>query len=143
METIRSEKLKARKEHFCNLCGCNIQKGETYERQTNKFDGRLYVWRTHLHCQDLCDKIWSYVDPGDGGMGSSDFVDAIIELMDVFYCPFHCSKYDRTISGCEDGLDEDSCIKKFAKFMEKRELRLIRDSDNIPRWRIVGKEVKK
>ena len=143
METIRSEKLKARKEHFCNLCGCKILKGETYERQTNKFDGRLYAWRTHLHCQDLCSKIWNFVDP-DEGMNGDEFIDNIRELMDTFYCPYHCDKYEKDTGDCKKGITfGESCIREFAKFMDNRELRCIRDADGIPRWRVVEIEVNK
>jgi hypothetical protein len=72
VESIRYEKVKARKNHVCDACsalidgmvypddfnseeveilrpafeaGWNIKKGEIYERQTNKMDGEIYTFK--------------------------------------------------------------------------------------------------
>ena len=135
METIRTAKVKARKRHTCDYCGCEIPKGEKYEVQTNVCDGRVYTWRAHIHCQDLCDKIWNYVDPYEG-MSDSEFCDAVQDLMSTFYCPFHCDEYEDNTQDCDRGFDSDVCVKRFAKFMENREMQLIRDPNRGLCWRI-------
>ena len=137
MEVIRTKINKARKEYRCSFCGCKISKGEQYERSTNKCDGSLYEWRAHLHCQTLCDKIWNYVDP-DEGMTSDQFIDAVRELSDTFYCPFHCDKFDKETRDCDD-FDNDSCVRKFAEFMQSRELRLVLDPNHGMCYRLVKK----
>lgn len=138
MEVIRTKIKIARKEHRCSFCGCKISKGEQYRHSTNKCDGSLYVWRAHLHCQTLCGEIWNYVDP-DEGMTSDQFIDAVRELSDTFYCPFHCDKFDKETQDCDD-FDDDSCVRKFAEFMQSRELRLVLDPNRGMCWRLVKKE---
>ncbi len=53
MEQITVTRPRARTPHTCNLCVRVIQPGETYERQTNLFDGRIYTFKTCAHCQQL------------------------------------------------------------------------------------------
>ena len=53
MEAIARYKRKARKEHICDTCGSKIYKGEEYEIQTNKFDGKLYTWKSCYYCEPL------------------------------------------------------------------------------------------
>ena len=48
--TIKDSHPIARKEHICELCGCKINKGQKYYRQTNVFDGRIYDWIEHEEC---------------------------------------------------------------------------------------------
>ena len=130
METLEQKKVKALKDHVCDYCGCKIHKGEMHEYQRNKSDGRLYTWRCHLHCQSLCSKMWNYVDP-DNGMNSDEFIDSARELMCAFYCPGHCDKYDKELEDCNDEFDEDSCIRRFAEFMEGKELMLIANNNGM------------
>ena len=58
METIARYKRKARKEHICDTCGSKIYKGEEYEIQTNKYDGKLYTWKSCFHCKPLVRKMY-------------------------------------------------------------------------------------
>lgn len=139
MENIRTAIVKARKRHTCDYCGCEIPNGEKYEHSVNVTDGRTYTWKSHLRCAELCGKIWNYVDPYEG-MTSDAFYDAVRELADTFYCPFHCDEYDRDTQDCERGFEDNVCIKRFAKFMENREMQLIQDPNRGLCWRI--KEVK-
>ena len=138
MITLTHKHVKARKPHHCDLCGCVIQKGEVYERQSNVADGQLYTFRAHLHCQDLSSAIWNYVDP-DEGMTGDYFQDAVQALADTFYCRFHCDKWNKEKQDCECRFSTDTCIKAFAKFMEKRELFLVKDSLGMC-WKLVEKE---
>lgn len=139
METIRTAIVKASKQHTCDYCGSKIPKGERYKRSVNTIDGRLYTWKSHLSCAKLCGKIWDYVDP-DEGMTSDEFRDAVCELANTFYCPFHCDEYDNDIQDCDRGFDYDVCVERFAKFMWDKELELILNPNSILCWRIVKKE---
>ena len=139
MEVIERRNVRARKDHRCDLCGCVIAKGELHEWQKNKCNGELYVFRVHLHCQELSGKIWDYVDP-DEGMCDDEFYDALLALASIFYCPFHCDEYEEDMCDCDRGFDADVCVRRFAKFMESRELRLLKDFDGVTRWRMVKVE---
>lgn len=138
MEMLSCKIVKARKEHLCNMCATKIAKGERYEHQTNKCDGRIYEWRTHLHCKKICSEIWDYVDP-DEGMTGDDFRDAVKELMHQFYCPCACTEYIKAFGDCERGFDREVCVKRFAQFMETHELQKASGEDG-QRWRMVENE---
>lgn len=133
VESIHHETRKSRKERRCNFCDCMIRKGETYMHSVDKFDGELYEWNTHLHCDSLCSAIWDYVDP-DEGMTDYDFQEAVDEIMRTLYCPAHCDKYDAEEEGCRQGIDRDACYRKFAEFMETHVLSRIRGKHGIPCW---------
>ena len=139
MQTIRRKEVKARKPHYCDLCSAVIRKGELHEVQTNVFDGKPYTWRTHIHCQSLCGKIWNYVDP-DEGMAGDEFCDAVQDLISTFYCPFNCDEYDRETGDCDRGFDADVCVKRFSQFMDTRELLPVKDPDRGMCWRMVKME---
>lgn len=76
METIYSKYRLARKIHVCDTCGGSILQGETYEHQTNKFDGELYSWKNCEKCKDIRDLMF-----GEGyypnGVTSQDFWDFV------------------------------------------------------------------
>ena len=136
METIRSSTVKAAKPHICCFCGCEIPKGERYECDVNVFDGKPYTWRSHIRCKELCGKIWDYVEP-DEGMNGDEFCEAVENLMYTFYCPFHCDEYDKETCDCDRGFDADVCVKRFASFMEIRELMLANEPNRGLCWRMV------
>lgn len=48
--TLSRAEPTARKSHRCSLCGRIVNKGETYERQANIYDGRAYTWKSCAHC---------------------------------------------------------------------------------------------
>lgn len=139
METIRTSIVKARKQHTCDYCGGKISKGEKYKHIINVCDRRPYTWRSHLSCAKLCGKIWNYVDP-DEGMESDAFCEAVYELANTFYCPFHCDEYDKDLHDCDSGFDYDVCVERFAKFMEDRELETILDPNHGLCYQIVKNE---
>lgn len=124
----------ARKEHICDFCGCKIEPGERYEIETGFFDCRPYTWKSHIHCRDLCAKLWDYADPDEPGMTSSDFMDAAQNAMSVFYCPYHCPKYKVEEHGCDDAFNEGTCLPEFAKFMKDKHLFLTQSENGILCW---------
>ena len=58
--TIKDSHPIARKEHICELCGCKINKGQKYYRQTNVFDGRIYDWIEHEECREIASELDMY-----------------------------------------------------------------------------------
>ena len=70
--TIISNKvIKARKSHFCEECKEFILPGQKYERNVNKYDGKLFVNKTCLPCLRIRNdyfkcgyyfgEIWAYI----------------------------------------------------------------------------------
>ena len=57
LTTIKDSHPIARKEHICELCGCKINKGQKYYRQTNVFDGRIYDWIEHEECGQIVSEL--------------------------------------------------------------------------------------
>lgn len=133
MTTLTRKEVTARKRHRCGFCGHAIERGERYSFSTHAFDGRAYTWRSHLKCQELCDVIWDYVDPDDGGMGRDDFRDGLYDVACAFVCP-GCPHYDADSDDCDCRL-EMSCIDRIHGFFQK--FRLVR-TDMIT-WKIKPK----
>lgn len=63
----------AKKVHTCMYCGCNIQIGEKYRRDTLICDGELYDWIAHVDCHAVAIDLnmFDYVD--DEGLSGEDF----------------------------------------------------------------------
>ncbi len=67
MQTLSYAKpVKAKKAHSCNYCHGVIDKGETYETSTHKFDGSVYTWKAHLKCQKLAVDMNMFDDADEG-----------------------------------------------------------------------------
>lgn len=75
MVTVLSDtRPVARKVHRCDLCGIQINPGESYDRSTGIFDGHLYTWKSCrgiVGCNEVSRAIWT--DPnwwpyGDEGL---------------------------------------------------------------------------
>lgn len=65
METITSKIVTARKEHICGLCGCKIDIGQKYNKQTNTDNNLIWNWLEHIECGELV-SICDWVDEFDG-----------------------------------------------------------------------------
>lgn len=73
---IKSATVKARKTHRCMNCGCvAIQPGQTYERQTCVYDGRIYDWVSCAACNAIFGLVWDYWGEPDEGIGEDSYVD--------------------------------------------------------------------
>ena len=82
--TLSSANLKARKDHKCNFCGGNIEKGTEYQRQGFVCDNQVYTWKSHLRCDKLCSKLRMY-DDCDEGVTNEDFYETIcVEYYNLF-----------------------------------------------------------
>lgn len=68
MDTARSTP-KARKRHWCEVCGWVIEPGETYERAVTFDGGDVLTWKSHIDpCSMAIDRAWNadYNNCGDG-----------------------------------------------------------------------------
>ena len=72
METLSREKVKAKKEHYCDYCSCIISKGETYNRSAHKHEGDLFTWKSHQKCVDIAETLKMFDECCDG-VGGEDF----------------------------------------------------------------------
>lgn len=72
----------AKKTRICNFCGCKIEAGTAYWRDTFVYDGTVYDWITHKECMTASHKLCMYDDCDDNGLGPEDFseyIDSYIE----------------------------------------------------------------
>lgn len=80
MSTVISHKVvKARKLHVCDFCTLPFEKGTRYNRNFTKFDGIVYVWKSHLSCSHLVTAL--AMDYGDG-VTTDEFKEHINETYD-------------------------------------------------------------
>ena len=82
LTTLKESHPIARKEHLCELCGCKINKGQKYHRQTNVYDGRVYDWIEHEECCQIVSELdmCSECDC-DEGLSSDYFKDILNEYI--------------------------------------------------------------
>ena len=66
---------RARKAHRCANCSARIHPGETYSRQTNVYDGRIYDWVSCDPCEAIFQTIWDWAGRPDEGICSDTFFD--------------------------------------------------------------------
>lgn len=102
METLSYKKeYKSIKSHVCNFCGGRIAIGEKYNKSTHKYDGQIYDWKTHLHCDYLADKLKMYNEVYDEGLSSDAFQETISEehfsLMIKYFNQDEIKKYSDVI----------------------------------------------
>jgi len=71
MEIIWESKQAAHHRHYCEECGRNIEKGQTYFRQRNKDGGDVWTFKAHLDCSDLG---IAYRNKNDAWRGYGDFI---------------------------------------------------------------------
>lgn len=79
-QEIRTMHPKAKKTHICMYCGCKIEIGEVYERQTNKCDGEIYDWICHTDCQKVAQELDMF-DWYDDGLTDDVFRENIDEYI--------------------------------------------------------------
>jgi len=73
VQVLRTARPTARKTHRCDLCGGPINPGETYSRQTNIYDARVYDWLTCPACAPVMTAVWAWLgSPWDEGVGTDE-----------------------------------------------------------------------
>jgi len=117
-EHLETKNVIARKMHLCDWCNQAIAKGEEYERQKFKYDGRIDTWHAHLACSRVASAIWDYADPDDG-MDSWEFDENCCEVCREFICP-DCPEWNKEYGECEK--DESYCIDRMDDFFKTHEL---------------------
>lgn len=80
LEIISNETRKANKEHRCDWCNGKIEKGESYEITTLKNDD-IYVWKNHIRCSVLYDKLNMKDNEWDEGTDADQFSENISEYI--------------------------------------------------------------
>ena len=53
MNQISSKRIKARKEHTCDMCNSKIYANEEYDLEVIENDGTLYNWKQCDHCKGV------------------------------------------------------------------------------------------
>lgn len=61
-QILKTTHPKAKKRHTCMYCGCNIEEGEVYERNTCVYDGQVYDWVSHTDCQAIAEELRMFDD---------------------------------------------------------------------------------
>lgn len=77
MEIIQSQtETKAIKNHQCNYCLQQIEKGTKYQKSILKYD-IIYTWKNHIHCQEIAKKLNMFDECGDEGLTTDEFIEFI------------------------------------------------------------------
>jgi hypothetical protein len=76
--TLSYQKRKARKDHICDFCGGIIKKDTIYQRQGIVHEHKLYTWKAHYRCLEICNKLDMF-DNCDDGVTQEDFYEYINE----------------------------------------------------------------
>lgn len=96
METISTKKVKAKKDHKCNLCDGVIEKGSSYRYQFNKQDSDVYAFKSHLSCEEIASHLKMF-DDCDYGLTDEIFQESIREeykfLMDLHHTEIYNYEY--------------------------------------------------
>lgn len=99
METLRSDKRKARKDHRCDWCYGVIPKGEVYRNSCHVHGGDIYTFKNHLSCEKWVKERGLF--EGRWGDGVSDYV---FQEDVMVYCQDHMSKEEFTESSFQEKL---------------------------------------
>ncbi len=84
--TIKSQHIKhARKQHQCDYCGEEIEKGSPYSYSFLKDGGETYSWKTHEDCDFVATELWEYINPWDG-MTTDEFISGVNDFYREFVC---------------------------------------------------------
>ena len=79
-EIISEASRKARKVHKCNFCLLDIKVGEEYKDFFLKYEGEVYAWKEHMHCEAMFNYFTSngYMNKSDE-CGQQEFNEAVWE----------------------------------------------------------------
>lgn len=86
------------------FCGCKIEVGEQYQRDTLKYEDTIYDWVCHDACNELTGMLDMY-DRCDEGIGQDDFQNAVQEYLMENY-------YDEKLDDVREGVDRLSRIEQ-------------------------------
>ena len=115
--TIKDSHPIARKEYLCGLCGCTINKGQKYHRQTNIYDGCIYDWIEHEECGQIASELDMY-DECDYDEGLS--TDLFKEILDDYIEQEH---YDNITDDIADDWQNLTRYEEVCKILEEIKLK--------------------
>ena len=81
MQILKELHPVAAKEHTCMFCGCKINVGERYQRQTIADSGEVYDWVCHDDCIRLTNLLDMYGDYPEDGITADDFQCAVSDYL--------------------------------------------------------------
>ena len=114
--TLKDSHPIARKEHICELCGCKINKGQKYYRQTNVYDGRVYDWIEHEECCQIVSELDMYRNCDcDEGLSSDYFKDKL----DEYICQTHYNDLTDDVAEDWKGLTRHEQVCKILEELKK------------------------
>lgn len=73
--TIKTNKVKARKDHKCGYCNGRIEKGDVHNTDICAGD-TIFTFRSHIHCSNLVSEMIDWNDFQDG-LNSDSFMEEI------------------------------------------------------------------
>ena len=107
----------ARKEHICDFCGCKINKGQKYYRQTNIYDGCIYDWIEHEECSQIASELDMYGECDfDEGLSPDNFRDI---LNDYIY-QYHYNDFADDIAEDWQGLTRYEEVCKILEELKEK-----------------------
>lgn len=118
VDLIKEEYRKANKNHTCDYCLGEIEKGEFYRIATLKFDD-VYKWKSHRECEFLAGEFHRsglFEDYGNG-MVQEDFEECVEQVHDSFVNPEFIS--GSTFQSRLKEVYEFLCDNKIEMFMTK------------------------
>ena len=114
----------ARKEHLCGLCGCKINKGQKYNRQTNIYDGYIYDWIEHEECCQIASELDMY-DECDYDEGLSS--DCFKEILDDY---IHQEHYNDFADDIAEDWQSLTRYEEVCKILEELKDKGVRNENN-------------
>ena len=114
--TIKDFHPIARKEHLCDLCGCKINKGQKYYRQTNIYDGRIYDLIEHEECHQIASELDMYDELDDEGLSP----DCFKEIIDDY---IHREHYDDITDDIAEDWQNLTRYEEVCKILEELKLK--------------------
>ena len=115
--TIKESHPIARKEHLCEFCGCKINKGQKYYRQTNVYDGCIYDWIEHEECREIASELDMFGEcDSDEGLSSEGFE----EILDNY---IHREHYDDITDDIAEDWQGLTIYEEVCKILEELKLK--------------------
>lgn len=94
MHTISAKEVQARKNHKCDWCSEIIYKDEPYIIAACTHDGRIYNWKSHIHCDEIFYTLnMNDCDEGDG-IDSETFKELVREAFNDLWFKKDLAHYE-------------------------------------------------
>ena len=119
MDILKDAKIKARKEHTCDLCGRSIHKNTIYFYKFIK-DGEAYSFKTHCHCESILYYLCSLY--GFEAMGKYEFNQACMQFLEEVVYPSNGLTSEQIKEKIYTYYDnQENCLKDIIDYMNKHD----------------------